>query len=257
MDLYSGYHQIRMDDDSIEITTFTTKFGNYQFKVMPFGLTGAPATFQREMNRILFPLIGKCVYNFIDDILIYSKTVEEHLVHIKQVLEIFKEHKLKINIEKCCFMQTEVEVLGHKVTDQGLKPIDEKVKSIREWKAPTNVHELRSFLGAIGYYRKFIDQYAKTSAPLCKLLRKKVQYIWSTEQEESFQKLKEKLINAPILKYPEFDKEFIIRTDASYDGVGGVLLQKNDDNDIEHPVHFISRTLTKSEKNYGITDLEV
>jgi len=98
LDLYSGYHQILMDDDSVEITTFTTKFGNYQFKVMPFGLTGAPATFQREMNRILFPLIGKCVYNFIDDILIYSRTEEEHLEHLKQVLEIFKEHKLKINI---------------------------------------------------------------------------------------------------------------------------------------------------------------
>jgi len=105
-----------MDEESVEITSFTTKFGNYQFKVMPFGLTGAPATFQREMNRILFPLIGKCVFNFIDDILIYSKTVEEHIEHIKQVLAIFKEHKLKINIEKCHFMQTEVEVLGHKVS---------------------------------------------------------------------------------------------------------------------------------------------
>jgi len=155
LDLYSGYHQILMDDDSVEITTFTTKFGNYQFKVMPFGLTGAPATFQREMNRILFPLIGKCVYNFIDDILIYSRTEEEHLEHLKQVLEIFKEHKLKINIEKCSFMQTEVEVLGHKVSSEGLSPLENKVEAIKEWKAPSNIHELRSFLGAIGYYRNF------------------------------------------------------------------------------------------------------
>jgi len=109
MDLYSGYHQILMDEESVEITTFTTKFGNYQFKVMPFGLTGAPAIFQREMNRILFSFIRKFVFNFIDDILIYSKNIEEHISHIRQVLEVFHQHKLKINIEKCAFIQTEVE----------------------------------------------------------------------------------------------------------------------------------------------------
>ena len=108
MDRYSGYHQILMDEESVEITTFTTKFGN-QFKVMPFGLTGAPAIFQREMNRILFSFIGKFVFNFIDDILIYSKNIEEHISHIRQVLEVFHQHKLKINIEKCAFIQTEVE----------------------------------------------------------------------------------------------------------------------------------------------------
>ena len=256
LDLYSGYHQILMDDDSVEITTFTTKFGNYQFKVMPFGLTGAPATFQREMNRILFPLIGKCVYNFIDDILIYSRTEEEHLEHLKQVLEIFKEHKLKINIEKCSFMQTEVEVLGHKVSSEGLSPLENKVEAIKEWKAPSNIHELRSFLGAIGYYRNFIKDFAKVTAPLCTLLRKGIKFEWKKEQEESFKILKERLINAPILRFPRFDREFIIRTDASYDGIGGVLLQKDDETGKEHPVHYISRSLSKSEKNYGITDLE-
>jgi len=256
MDLYSGYHQILMDEESVEITSFTTKFGNYQFKVMPFGLTGAPATFQREMNRILFPLIGKCVFNFIDDILIYSKTVEEHIEHIKQVLAIFKEHKLKINIEKCHFMQTEVEVLGHKVSDQGLSPQDSKIEAIRNWKEPTNVHELRSFLGAIGYYRNFIKNYAKITAPLCKLLRKGIKYKWNQEHQGTFETLKSLLINAPILKFPQFDKEFIIRTDASYDGIGGVLLQKDDETQIEMPIHFISRSLSKAEKNYSITDLE-
>ena len=256
MDLYSGYHQILMDTESVEVTTFTTKFGNYQFKVMPFGLTNAPATFQREMNRILFPYIGDFVFNFIDDILIYSKTEEEHLEHLEKVLAVFKEHKLKINIEKCSFMQTEVEVLGHKVSDKGLSPLDSKIEAIKKWKAPTDIHELRSFLGAIGYYRNFIDKYAQTTAPLCKLLRKNVKYQWNQEQEESFKLLKEKLINAPILKFPSFDKEFIIRTDASYDGIGGVLLQKNEETKKEHPVHYISRSIDKHERNYGITDLE-
>ena len=127
MGLYSGYHQILMDEESVEITTFTTKFGNYHFKVMPFGLIGAPATFQREMNRILFPFIGKFVFNFIDDILIYSKSIEEHISHIRQMLEVFRQHKLKINIEKCAFMQTEVEVLGHKASVKGLSPQDSKI----------------------------------------------------------------------------------------------------------------------------------
>eukprot|EP00833_Pecoramyces_ruminatium_P006316 jgi/Orpsp1_1/1180348/evm.model.c7180000073047.1 len=174
---------------------------------MPFGLTGAPATFQREMNRILFPLIGKCVYNFIDDILIYSKTIEEHLEHIKQVLSILEEHKLKINIEKCSFMQSEVEVLGHKVSAEGLSPLDNKVQNVK--------------------------------------------YTWKNDQETSFNTLKERLINAPILKFPNFEKEFIIRTDASYDGFGGVLLQKDDESGKEHPIHYISRSLTKAEKNYA------
>ena len=256
MDLYSGYHQILMDEESVEVTSFTTKFGNYQFKVMPFGLTGAPATFQREMNKILFPFIGVFVFNFIDDILIYSKTVEEHFEHIRKVLEVFKVWKLKINIEKCSFMQPEVEVLGHKVSSKGLSPLDSKIEAIKKWKAPTDIHELRSFLGAIGYYRTFIDKYAQTTAPLCKLLRKGIKYQWKEDQEESFILLKEKLMNAPILMFPSFSKEFIIRTDASYDGLGGVLLQVNEETNKEHPIHYVSRTLSKHEKNYGITDLE-
>jgi len=256
IDLYSGYHQILMEEESIGITTFTTKFGNYQFKVMPFGLTNAPATFQREMNRILFPLIGKCVYNFIDDILIYSKTVEEHLQHIQQVLSILKENRLKLNIEKCHFMKTEVNVLGHRLTTKGLKPLDSKIEVIRDWKPPQDIHELRSFLGAVGYYRNFIDKYSQITACLCKLLRKGVKYVWTSEHQKSFEVLKEKLINAPILSFPQFDKEFIIRTDASYDGIGGVLLQKDNETGKEHPIHFISRSLTRAEKHYGITDLE-
>lgn len=245
-----------MDEESIEITSITTKFGNYQFKVMPFGLSGAPATFQREMNKILFPYIGEFVFNFIDDILIYSKTIEEHLEHIRKILEVFKKNKLKINIEKCSFMKTEVEVLNHKVSAKGLSPLDSKIEAIKKWKSPTDLHELRSFLGEIGYYRTFIDKYAQVTAPLCKLLKKGVKYQWKDEQEESFKLLKEKLMNAPILKFPSFKKEFIIRTDASYDGVDGVLLQKIEETNKEHPVHYMSRTLSKHEKNYGITDLE-
>jgi len=146
-DLNSSYHQILIDEESIEIISFSNKFRNSQFKVMPFGLTGEPATFQREMNKILFPLIGKCVYNFVDDIFIFSRTIEEHLEHIKEVLKIFKEYYLKIDIEKCKFIQKEVEVLDHKLTTEGLSPMDRKVEAIRNWKSHTNVHEAQIFSG--------------------------------------------------------------------------------------------------------------
>ena len=208
------------------------------------------------MNKILFPFIGEFVYVFIDDVLIYSKSIEEHLVHIKQVLEVFKENKLKINIEKCHFLQTEVDVLGHKLTTKGLSPMESKITAIKKWEAPSSLHELRSFLGAVGYYRDFIPKYAQITSPLCKLLKKNTKYEWNKEQQESFELLKKKLINSPILKFPLFDKPFIIRTNASYNGIGGVLLQKEEETGKEHPIHFISRSLKKAEKNYGITDLE-
>jgi len=153
-------------------------------------------------------------------------------------------------------MQEEVEVLGHKISAKGLSPLDGKIEAIKKWKAPTDIHELRSFLGAVGYYRNFIDKYAQTTSSMCNLLRKGVSYQWTPEHQKSFEELKEKLINSPILKFPQFDKPFIIRTDASYEGIGGVLLQVDEETKTEHPIHYISRSLTKAEKNYGITDLE-
>jgi len=256
LDLFSGYHQIRMAEDSIDLTSFTTKFGNFVYKVMPFGLTGAPATFQREMNRILFDLLGKCVFVFLDDILIFSNSIDEHVIHLKQVFEIFRKYKVKINIEKCCFFKEEVEVLGHVVSKNGLKTIKSKVDAVSKWIKPENISELRSFLGSVGYYRKFINNFAMIAAPLYKLLRKNVPFIWEDIHQNSFNKLKDALISAPILRYPDFTKQFIIRTDACKDGIGGVLLQKDEIDGIEYPIHFISRTLTKAEFNYSITDLE-
>lgn len=255
LDLFSGYHQILMDDDSIDKTCFTTKFGNFVFKVMPFGLCNAPATFQREMNKIFFDLIGVCVHIFLDDVLIYSKCKEDHVIHINLVLDILEKFDLKINIEKCQFMREEVHVLGHVISKKGLKTDDKKVNVIKNWDVPTNIGELRSFLGAIGYYRKFIDQFAQKSAPLTNLLRKGVKYNIKEDQMKSFIILKECLISAPILMFPDYTKRFIIRTDASRKGIGGVLLQEADDK-LEHPIHFVSRSLSKAENNYGITDLE-
>jgi len=177
------------------------------------------------------------------------------LLDLKEVFNILRKHKLKLNIEKCRFYRYEVEALGHKVTNKGLLPIKKKVEAISKMNIPNNITELRSFLGMVGYYRNFIDNYALISAPLCKLLRKNMEYIWTLEHTESFNKLINALVNAPILCYPRFDKPFIIRSDASFNGIGSVLLQLYDDN-IEHPVYFVSRSLTKSERNYAITELE-
>ena len=255
LDLFSGYHQIPMDPESIPVTSFTTLYGNFSFRVMPFGLTNAPASFQRSMNQILFPLIGKCVYVFLDDILIFSKTKKEHIRHIGQVLSIFQEYNLKLNLEKCSFMKSEVLVLGHLLTSKGLKPQQNKVEAIKNWESPKNISELRSFLGAVGYYRQFIPNFASLASPLVQLLKKNVHYLWSSEQEHSFLELKRKLTEAPVLSFPKFDRPFVIRTDASYNGLGGVLLQKGEEG-IELPIHYISRSLSKAETHYGITDLE-
>ena len=210
IDLFSGYHQIPMDKNDIEKTSFTTMFGNYNFVVMPFGLTNAPATFQREMNRIFFPLIGKCMFVYIDDLVIFSPSLVQHFLDLEKVFQIIKENGLKINIEKCNFFMKEVEVLGHMLTPNGIKPVMTKVEAIKNWDPPTDVSKLRSFLGIVGYYRKFIPNLSKIAHCLYNLLKKDVPFLWSIECQESFDNLKERLINYPILKYPDFSKQFII-----------------------------------------------
>ena len=255
LDLFSGFHQIPMNLEDIPKTSFTTMYGNYQFKVMPFGLCNAPGTFQREMNRIFLPLIGKCMFIYIDDLIIFSTSLEDHISDLNKVFQIIKENGLKINLEKCKFFKESVELLGHAVSINGVSPIPSKTKVIFEWLPPSNINQLQSFLGAVGYYRKFIFNFASIAKPLFKLLKKGVKFSWGEKEKESFEELKNRLITAPILSMPDFDKQFIIRTDASFDGIGGVLLQKDDVGN-EKPIHFISRSLKPAEKNYGITDLE-
>jgi len=255
LDLFSGYHQVPMFEQDKDKTAFTTIFGNYEFNVMPFGLTNAPATFQREMNRIFFELIGNCIFIYIDDVIIFSGSFEKHLEDIVKVFKILRENNLKINIEKCHFFQKEVELLGHLLTVDGLKPVPTKVEVIKRWLPPKNITDVRSFLGAVGYYRKFIPNFAAEATFLIKLLKKNSNFHWGPEEDLSFQTLKDRLITAPVLSLPDYDKEFIIRTDASRKGIGGVLIQKDEDGN-EHPLHFVSRTLKSAELNYSVTDLE-
>jgi len=255
LDLFSGFHQIPMKKEDRDKTCFTTIYGNYNFKVIPFGLCNAPATFQREMNRIFLPLIGKCMFVYIDDLVIFSCSLEEHLNNLQDIFNIIKENGLKVNLSKCHFLKKEVQVLGHLLTTESIKTVQKKVDSIKIMKSPTNLTQLRSFLGAVGYYRKFIKNYSSIAQPLYKLQKKNTKFQWTQTEENAFSELKENLVKAPILSFPNFDKQFIIRTDASYDGLGDVLIQK-DNEGVEHPIFYVSRTLKKYELNYSVTDIE-
>jgi len=185
IDLFSGYHQVSMYPDDEDITCFTTMYGNYNFKVMPFGLCNAPATFQREMNRIFFKLIGECVFIYTGDLIVFSDTPKEHLKDLKQIFKILTENGLKINIEKCHFFQTEIELLSHVLSKNGLKPMDNKVKVILNWLTPKNESLLHSFLGAISYYRKFIDKFCIMKTSL-QIIKENIE-LWNSEAEEAFQ----------------------------------------------------------------------
>ena len=256
LDLFSGYHQITMNPEDVDKTSFTTKFGNYSFVVMPFGLTNAPASFQREMNRILMPLIGKCVFVYLDDIVVYSPTFEQHLIDLKHVFTILRENKFSVNIDKCKICRNSVEVLGHVLTDEGLKPMPSKIFAISSWKIPSNISQLQSFLGLVGYYRKFIPNFAAISNILYKLTSSKVKFIWTEDHTYAFNLLRDSLCHQPILKYPDPNLPFIIRTDASSYAVGVVLLQFSESNNKEFPIYFHSRCLKKAEINYSVTEKE-
>ena len=259
LDLASGYWQIRVHEDSVPKTAFITPQGLYEFRVMPFGLTNAPSTFQRLMQQLLAGLNPSqdtaFVSVYIDDVLIYLHTMEEHLVHLRTVLQRLAEAGLKLKPEKCHFVRQEVEFLGHVITPKGLKTTARLVSAVEEFQQPTNAKQTRQFLGLCSFYRRFIPGFAKIAKPLHQLTRVGIPFSWTVERQRAFVMLKKKLCEAPVLAYPSFDKDFVLETDASTDGIGAVLSQRQEDSCM-HPVAFASRSLSPAERNYGITDLE-
>ncbi|GJQ90932.1 putative reverse transcriptase domain-containing protein [Tanacetum coccineum] len=251
IDLRSGYHQLRVREEDIPKTAFRTRYGHFEFTVMPFGLTNAPAIFMDLMNRVCKPYLDKFVIVFIDDILIYSKSEEEHEAHLKTILDLLKKEKLYAKFSKCEFWLQEVQFLGHVVNRDGIHVDPSKVESVKNWMTPESPTEIRSFLGLAGYYRRFIENFSKIAKPLTLLTQKNKAYVWGDKQDEAFQILKEKLCNAPVLALPDGPDDFVVYCDASKQGFGCVLMQRG------KVIAYASRQLKKHEKNYTTHDLEL
>ena len=225
IDLKSGYYQIRIANEDVENTACRTRYGSYEFLVMSFGLCNAPLTFTTLLNTIFREEMDDFVIVYIDDILVYSKTAEEHARYLEVVLKKLKDNKLYANGEKSDFARQNIEFLGHVVTRDGIKPDMKKVKAIQEWKRPSTQKKLRSFLGLANYYRRFIRDFSKVARPLSDLLKKWASQEWDETCHQAFRELKNNLSSPPVLKFPEFDKPFEVHTDASNFVIGGVLMQ--------------------------------
>lgn len=253
LDLASGYHQLEMHPNDIEKTAFTTERGHYEFLRMPFGLKNAPSTFQRLMDHILRGLDN--VFTYLDDVIIISTSLQEHIDKLRQVFERFKVHNLKIQLDKSEFLQKQVNFLGHELTDQGLKPNKDKIKAVLNFPMPCTQKDIKSFLGLVGYYRKFIKDFAKLTKPLTLCLKKNAKVTHTNEFIDAVDKCKQILTNAPILQYPDFDRPFILTTDASDIAIGAVLSQGIVGSD--KPVAFASRTLSDTETRYSTIEKEL
>lgn len=257
LDAASGYWQIPMSKEASERSGFVCPFGTFTWNVMSFGLTSAPSTFQRTMNTILQAFIGKFVYCFIDDIIIFSRTMEEHEKHLRLVFEACDKANLRLKYEKCSFGQSSVEYLGHVVSDQGLLPTTRNVNKILDMPAPRNVDGVRSFLGLSGYYRRFVPQYAHILAPVSSLLKKGTDFSWGPEQEEAFNSIKKIMTSPPILAFPDRTQVQILTTDASGVGIGAILSQSPDGSEEQETViAYESRVLRGAEKRYSAVHQE-
>ena len=262
LDLKSGYWQVELDEDSIPYMAFTVgPLGFYECLRMPFGLTNAPATFQRLMENYLGDLhLNWCII-YLNDIIIYSKTPEEHVKRLEAVFRKLSKAGLKLKPSKCEFFKSEITYLGHIVSSEGIATDPKKIKVIQLWPRPETVPQVRKFTGLTNYYRKFIHNYAKVAKPLHQLVSgdnaklKHTSVQWTEECEELFCKLKELCSNTPVLAYPDYTKNFKLYTDASESGLGAVLTQVQEDRK-ERPIAYASRTSSKSERNYDAHKLE-
>jgi hypothetical protein len=251
IDLRSGYHQLKIRATDIPKTAFITRYGLYEYTVMSFGLTNAPAYFMYLMNKVFMEYLDKFVVVFIDDILIFSKNEEEHDEHLRLVLQKLRENQLYAKLSKCEFWLKEVSFLGHIISEGGISVDPSKVESVLSWNTPQNVSDIRSFLGLAGYYRRFIEGFSKIAKPMIELLEKGKTFEWTPRHEASFQELKKRLTTAPILTMPDMERPFSIYSDASGQGLGCVLMQDG------HIVAYASRKLRKHEEMFPTHDLEL
>jgi hypothetical protein len=251
IDLRSGYHQIKIRASDIPKTAFSTRYGLYEFLVMSFGLTNAPAYFMYLMNSVFMPELDKFVVVFIDDILVYSKNKEEHAGHLHVVLQRLQEHCLYAKSSKCDFWLKEIKLLGHTISQAGIAVDPDKVQEVMNWKPLTTVRQIQSFLGLAGYYRRFLPDFSWIPKPITELLKKEAKFVWGQKWEDAFHTLRQHLTTAPVLAQPESSKPFDVYCDTSGTGLGCVLMQDN------QVIAYASRALRPHEQNYPSHDLEL
>jgi hypothetical protein len=250
-DLRSGYHQVRIKEEDISKTAFSTRYGHYEFTVVPFGLSNAPVVFMCLMNSVFREYLDKFVIVFLDEIIIYSKSEEKHEHHLRMVLQVLREHQLHAKLSKCSFYQKQNHYLGHIISKDGIAVDPEKIEAIREWAVPKNVTEVISFMGLSRYYRIFIEEFSKIAKPITSFQRKGVNFQWTLDCEKNFQYLKQLLTSYPILRIADPNEDFIVCTDACKEGLGGVLSQNG------FVICYESRKLKEHERNYATHDLEL
>ena len=255
IDLGNAYYQVELDEESKEKTAFSTKMGQFCFNRMPFGIAAAPGTFQELMLKVLKN--KDCTAVYLDDILIFTKSMEHHYEILEEVLKEIKDAGLRINPEKCHIQRKEVKFLGHIINGEGIQTDPAKTEAIKTFQQPKCIKNLRSFLGICNYYRRFIKGYAEKSRILEELCGKKEKkLVWTEKCQESFEGLKKALTTAPVLGFPDFSKEFILDTDASFDTIGAVLSQRNNDG-YETVIAYGSHAMNSHEKGYCITRKEL
>ena len=256
LDVRDAYYRVRMAEGEEWKTAFLTNWGVYEYLVMPFGLTNAPATFQALIEDTLQEYLDDFALAYLDDILIYSDTYEEHVEHVKKVMRKLQEKELPLKLSKCEFHKHEIAFLGYLISDKGLAPDPAKVKAVEEWPEPRNVKDVQSFLGLANYYRKFVENFSKIAGPLTNLTKKETYFDFGTKCKDAFNELKRRLTSAPILGIFDPEKETIVETDASDEAIGATLNQKGDDEKLR-PTAYYSRKMTAPETNYDIHDKEL
>ena len=251
VDLHSDYYQVRVKEEDIPKTTFWTRYGQYEFLVMSFGLTNTPAVFIDMMSRVFHDYLDHFTIVFTDNILIYLKTPKEHEEHLRKALERLRREKLYAKLEKCEFWLDSMSFLRHMISGKGVEVDPKKVKVVVEWTRLTSVFEILSFLGLTSYYRRFIEGFSKLSKPLTALTRKNARFVWMDECDQSFQELKRRLVTAPMLALPIEFGNFLVYSDASKKGLRCILMQNN------NVIAYASPHLKPYEQNYPTHDLEL
>ena len=256
IDMSNGFWQLAMHPNSIEKTSFVTPNGQFEWTCLPYGLSNSPVTFMRTVHQALRGLVFKCCVIYVDDVICYSSNMDEHLTHLQLIFDRLNKAGLKLNPRKCQFAAREVKYLGHILSPQGVKPNPEKTDIVDTFPAPRNVKEVRSFLGLTNYYRRFILDYAKLAAPMYGLLRKDIKFEWTAECQTAFDTLKNKLVNPPIIGYPNMKGHFYLTTDACKTGIGYVLTQK-DNNKKDVVIAYGGRALRDNETRFSVSELEM